>query len=120
MATTEKAVSAAELKTFIEAVEFAADSDEWIPSKRQWERIRKMIDRLDVAPPGPPNYGPPTLMALPQAPTEFGPRMAPGGMMPPQPQGIPPGVPLASGSHLQPVRAPDIDTSNGHYKSAFA
>lgn len=120
MANTDKTVSAAELKTFIDAVEFAADSDDWIPSKRQWERIRGMIERLDVTPPGPPAYAPPVMMALPQAPVDYGPSRMSGGMMPPQHQGIPQGVPIAGGNPLQAVRAPDIDTSNGQYKSAFA
>lgn len=124
MANTDKTVTAAELKTFIDAVEFAADSDEWIPSKRQWERIRGMIDRLEVAAPIPTYVNAPVIpMALP-GPSDYGQsRMAAGGMggmMQPAPQGIPAGVPIAGGNPLQAVRAPDIDTSNGQYKSAFA
>ena len=113
---TQKSVTVSELKTFIEAVEFAADVEEWIPSERQWKRIRSMIDGLvdggkqvttEVHP--TPMYQPPSLP----------PTFAPSGLagMGPPPQLA---APFTLGQPSQPVRTPDIDTSNGSYSSAFA
>jgi hypothetical protein len=125
MATSPKKVTVSELKTFIDAVEFAADTDEWIPSKRQWLRIREMIDSL--VPDAPPPAPPPQIMQLPipqhlqqpQMPMQLAPGgLGNGGMMsPPQ---IPQGVPIAAGNPGQAVRTPDIDTSSGKYQSSFA
>lgn len=118
MATTPKKVTVPELKTFIEAVEFAADTDEWIPSKRQWLKIREMINALVDTPQAAPA---PQVMQLPPIP--MGPmQMAPGGMsgMAPGPVHIPQGVPLAAGNPTQAVKTPDIDTSRGNYQSSFA
>lgn len=123
---SEKTVTVSELKTFIDAVEFAADVEgDWMPSVRQWTRIRSMIDRLEEVPaapqmmqlPQPQHYQQPQMMQLPQ------PTMAPGGMggmgMQP-PQMMNSGAPLAMHEALK-VRTPDIDTSNGKgYQSAFA
>lgn len=113
---TQKSVTVSELKTFIEAVEFAADVEEWIPSERQWKRIRSMIDGLidSGPPPAPaaqsaPAYQPPTL------PPTFAPSGLAGMVPPPQMA-----VPFALDRPSQPVRTPDIDTSNGSYSSAFA
>jgi len=39
-----------DLKTFIDAVEFASDVDEWTPSPKQWKRIRTMINDLSEEP----------------------------------------------------------------------
>lgn len=120
----EKSVSAKELKTFIEAVEFAADSDNWIPSERQWKRIRSMIDRLEEH--QPPSLSNPTeapmtyAQPMPKAPEPV--MLAPGGLMqmPTGPvQRGPLNGPFAiEASH--PVRTPDVDTSNGQYTSSFA
>lgn len=124
MTTETKKVSVKELQTFIEAVEFAADTDNWIPSERQWKRIREMINNLEstVAPqpaaaPSYPAPAAPPVYRDPAAPV----RLAPGGMPAPQyaaqPQ-LPPT--LANGASSIPVKTPDIDTSNGGYKSTFA
>lgn len=126
---TEKPVTITELKTFIEAVEFAADVESWIPSERQWKRIRSMIDRLiDVVPQAVQSqpHQPPVQKAPPQPFDSNNTRMAPGGLgsgttpsMPPP--SIPVGVPLATGSAQIPIRAPDIDTSHGKpYSTPFA
>jgi hypothetical protein len=118
---TEKPVSAKELKTFIEAVEFAADAENWVPSERQWKRIRSMIDRLEEnAPPAPaapqPMRMPEPMMHVPQGPV----MMAPGGLGGAMPMNQQPlQGPFATGS-AQPVRTPDVDTSTGGYKSSFA
>lgn len=127
----DKPVTIRELKTFIEAVEFAADSeDEWIPSKRQWIRIRSMIERLEetpataTTPPTQSSFQPPTAFAPPVM-IDYGPsRMSPGGFggqqMPLSPSSPPPGAPFAIGAPQLPVRTPDIDTSIQPYKSSFA
>jgi hypothetical protein len=118
MATTPKKVTINELKTFIEAVEFATDTDDWVPSKRQWVKIREMIDRLEET------GSTPQVMQLPipmQQPYPV--QMAPGGlsMTQPGPIQIPHGVPIAGGNNpSQAVKTPDIDTSRGSYQSSFA
>lgn len=115
----EKSVNIVQLKAFIEAVEFAADTDNWIPSERQWRRIRDMIERLEETTPAPqavqmPPIQPPVTQ---MAPPGLGGMMPPIHTMPVAPQQLP--GPFAMGSPHVPVRSPDIDTSNGQYVSAF-
>jgi hypothetical protein len=127
---TEKKTTVRDLKTFIEAVEFASDTDSWVPSARQWAKIRSMIESLEevaapqaahqtVAAPSqqyiPPTYQPqiPVMPAMPVGPSGLtaarpAPSMAPTG-----------GMPLSMGQGGA-VRAPDIDTSNGQYNSLYA
>lgn len=117
----EKKITIRELQTFIEAVEFAADSDNWIPSERQWKRIRSMIDNLvdttptRVAAPQPaPVYEQPRMPA-PDRPVMMAP---PGlGQRPPS-SGAP--APILAGAGQGMVKTPDIDTSTGPYNSDFA
>ena len=127
MTTENKKISVKELQTFIEAVEFAADTDDWIPSARQWKRIRQMIDNLEVEPPvriqsAPQNLVPPSSAPVyrnPDAPV----RMAPGGMPPPAHANMPTQLPTTFGNPNAPgvpAKTPDIDTSAGGYKSSFA
>lgn len=118
----EKQITVSELKTFIEAVEFASDKEDWIPSERQWKRIRSMIDRLtETAAPVQPapqvNYQvPQAVMALP-TPNEM--RMAPGGLGGISPSQLP--GPFAVDAPQLPVRTPHVDTSGGKpYGSPFA
>lgn len=127
MSEEKKSVTVRELQTFIEAVEFAADTDNWVPSERQWKRIREMIDNLAYRPAAPqpaPQPAPVVQYSAPampppqhQAPV----RMAPGGM-PPPPSGVsgrP--APFANpAAPSMPVKTPDIDTSSGGYESGFA
>lgn len=124
--TTEKPISVQELKTFIDAVEFASDKEDWIPSERQWKRIRSMIDRLEATPPqqqvrSEPHYAQQMQMPMP-APSAPPVMAAPSAMtqmrMPPQVQ-QPLTGPFASGGPT-PVRTPDVDTSGGNYQSAYA
>ena len=124
MAKEQKPVSVSQLKTFIEAVEFAADAEDWVPSKRQWERIRDMIERLEEVAPAAPSLVPqaaPVMMQLPvpQMASTFVP--GPGGLQMPSAPNISqlPG-PFGSGGPA-PVRTPDVDTSGGRtYQSTFA
>lgn len=122
MATSTKPVTVGELKTFIDAVEFASDTDEWVPSPRQWKRIREMIERLEERAPA----AAPAPVHQQQQPQMMVPMMVPSTMMP-APQHMPsamaavppPGVPLAAGAPNVAVKTPDIDTSNGTYVSTF-
>ncbi len=117
-----KPVTVGELKTFIDAVEFAADTDDWIPSARQWKRIREMIERLEErAAPAPQVQQP-----QPHQPQMMVPMMVPSAMMSTMHPGaapgqavLPPGVPIAGANPALPVKTPDIDTSNGQYQSTF-
>lgn len=123
-----KPVSVEKLQSFIEAVIFAADledPDAWVPTPRQWKKIREMIDNLEAASPvshQPVQYAP---MGMPQAEPQYShpPRMAgPSAMDAPmyRPTAqLPSDVPMATGSSLA-VRTPDIDTLNGNYASSFA
>lgn len=126
MADNTKPVTAVELKTFIDAVEFAADAEKWVPSERQWTRIRDMINRLEETASAPAAMAQAPQQHYMQIPTadaqiSYGPRgMGPpgGGMM--QPQGLPQGVPFAAATPQIPVKTPDIDTLGKPYTSAFA
>ena len=113
----DKKTSVKELQTFIDAVEFASDSDEWVPSKRQWDRIRSMINNLEessvTASPAPaPVYQQPHAW---NGHTSIGPSgFTPVTTLPPP--SLPSG-PFATGHGN--VRTPDVDTSNGTYQSPF-
>lgn len=126
MTTEDKKITVRELQTFIEAVEFAADTDDWIPSERQWKRIRSMIDNLVVEAPAPVvRQVQPTAADPHQLPTSRPPQpdrpvqMAPGGLSGRAPTPAPSPA-LASNTPGVPVRTPDIDTSQGPYNSGFA
>lgn len=122
-----KPVTVNELKTFIDAVEFASDSESWVPSERQWKRIREMINSLEeaAAPPPPPpvTYAPSAPLAPPQqqfVPQGFQPPMNPSMPTWTPPPNVPLAGPFASGS-ANPVKTPDIDTGHGKpYQSLFA
>lgn len=116
---TQKKVTISELKTFIDAVEFAADTEGWTPSKRQWLKIREMINALVEAPTPQAASLPQMMMPVQQGPVQ----MAPSGMAgltPPGPVHIPAGVPMAGANPAIPVKTPDIDTTRGNYQSSFA
>lgn len=131
-----KKVTITELKTFIEAVEFASDSDAWVPSERQWNRIREMINGLEEGAPAPiqHHYAPmhlpqmqhpmadiPMGMDAPGMPAGPSPLASGTAMQQPSPQMMNPRAPIAQSNGQIPVRTPDIDTSNGQgYTSSFA
>lgn len=119
-----------DLQTFIDAVEFASDQEEWVPSARQWKRIRDMINSLEETKPAPaPAVAP--VQPVSAAPLQYA---TPQFAMPPQlpqgpaqmPQMAHPGPrpalsPLLAAHEQMPVRTPDIDTGNGKpYTSSFA
>lgn len=129
-----KKTTISELKTFIEAVEFAADVESWVPSERQWARIRDMINGLEETPvaAAPQQYVPMQLpqMAHPMANIPMG-MESPGVPSGPSSlaatshtvphQVMNPRAPIATGNAQIPVRTPDIDTSSGQgYTSSFA
>lgn len=129
--TTEKPISVQELKTFIDAVEFASDKEDWIPSERQWKRIRSMIDRLEATQPqsvraeSAPMHMPMPMHMPPGAMPEPPIMAAPSAMTPMRmPQQMQPTAPTLSGPFATggptPVRTPDLDTSSGQYRSAYA
>jgi hypothetical protein len=121
MATTPKKVTVSELKTFIEAVEFAADTEEWIPSKRQWLRIREMINVLvDTQVERTVQQPQQIHLPLPSGPMQMAPGGLGAGLTPPGPIQIPQGVPMAGTNPAMPVKTPDIDTTRGNYTSSFA
>lgn len=124
MATAEtKKVTIRDLQTFIDAVEFASDTEEWVPSARQWKRIRQMINDLEESPPpqiqrqqsnqpnfGTPQYaGPPISGSSLAVPAGYQQQTQPAVQLPPV---------FGTGAQ-QPAKTPDIDTSNGQYKSNF-
>lgn len=122
----DKKVTARDLKTFIEAVEFAADSDTWVPSERQWKKIRSMIDQLEevVAPPPQPVRMAAPAMTLPvEMPQQAmqPPRMAPGGLGGGFAGGAGPqgGLTAFGMGQSGALKVPDIDTSNGQYNTPF-
>ena len=127
--TKTKVVTVSELQTFIEAVEFLSETENWTPTLRQWTRIREMIANLHTASPvaatqpvayaqaRPMQYGShpqDAVMALPSAPP------GPGWNAAPQHSNNPLlGVPDVNNIN-NPVRTPNIDTSNGQsYSSSF-
>lgn len=121
MTTEQKKISVKELQTFIEAVEFAADTEEWIPSARQWKRIRQMIDNLETEAivrqvinntVAPVHRAPdrPVIMAPQGMPTTFQ-----GVPTPPSSPAFGMSTPIGV-----PAKTPDIDTSAGGYNSTFA
>jgi hypothetical protein len=134
MAERNKIITVRDLQTFIEAVEFASDLEEWVPSAKQWKRIREMINNLEDPVPAqitpqdrpfePPVYVQPPTMAAPVyatppgLATSFGPPGSNG-----IPNGYPTGIPQ-SGPFSQgpvPIKTPDVDTSGGKgYQSSFA
>lgn len=124
MATEHKKISVKELQTFIEAVEFAADIEDWIPSARQWKRIREMIDSLE-------SETPRTVAAVQQLTVPQQPYRDPNAPLQRAPAGMPAPTQVAPQQPLPPVfanpaapnvpaKTPDIDTSTGGYKSGFA
>lgn len=118
MADKKTTTTIRDLQTFIDAVEFASDQEEWVPSARQWKRIRDMINSLEetkveVRPAEPVRYNQPTSFAMPPMPTQ------PSGLNVPMPTG--PHNPLLASNPHGPVRTPDIDTGHGKpYQSSFA
>jgi len=135
---SDKKFTVAELKTFIDAVEFATEIDdtvEWTPTPKQWKRIRAMIDNLEETV-APAVQHQPQMMQVPQFPHPMqhipmgmdapgipagpSPLMQPQQsqpMLPPQQIG---GVRAPFGSEGMKAKTPDIDTSRGNYQSSFA
>lgn len=125
---SEKKTTVRDLKTFIDAVEFASDQEEWVPSARQWKRIRQMIEDLEEVvekAPAPPAVYPqtqPPAGPLQFAPSSIGPAVPQYTPQYSMPQGGMPQVnnPLLASHGQVPVRTPDIDTNGKPYTSSFA
>ena len=101
MSTSPK-VTAAELKTFIDAVEFAADNENWVPSERQWKRIREMINNLET----PVVMPAPFIPASQPTPNYSAMQQMPSIPMPSLPIAPPAPIPFSSPDPSIPIRAP--------------
>ncbi len=113
-----KKITIRDLQTFIDAVEFASDQEEWVPSAKQWKRIKDMINNLEAEP------AIPTAMQLYSPPVHSGFAQPIHEPMPAIPAG-PSSMPSFSSPVVAPPifanpRTPDIDTSTGKYQSGFA
>lgn len=123
----QKNISVKEFKMWLEGVE-EMQEEGWTPNSTQWVRIRDKIRIIEETTGGfvQPQFGPrqqpvgqppaPAPMPVMQAPHQF----APAGMTsltPPEPAGR---SPLTGGPTTIPIKTPDIDTSNGGYRSSFA
>mgnify|MGYP006055157819 CR=1 FL=1 len=144
MSDAEKPITVLELKTFIDAVEFAADTDEWVPSARQWHKIRGMINRLQDTPtqqiPVQQQWtqhqtAAPNILTSSNSPNDGRavannelPIDGPSQLLSNVAQALEkthatrvnPNVPMATGAPGNPVKTPNVDTSGGSYKSSFA
>lgn len=125
-----KPITISELRTFIEAVEFASEQEQgWVPNARQWARIREMIFNLEAEPAMPVRtYEYAQQMVPPMPPVMYEREPMPATLpsvaaFPAGPAALPAIAPrhppVASPSFTTP-RTPDIDTSNGQYTSSFA
>lgn len=124
----QKNISVKEFKMWLEGVE-EMQEEGWVPNSTQWARIRDKIRCIAEEPQGftAPQFGPrqaPQQVGQPPAPPPMPvmqqPQFAPAGMTglaAPEPGGR---GPLAGGPTTIPVKTPDIDTSNGGYRSSFA
>lgn len=114
--------SVQQLKTFIEAVEFLADSPDWVPNERQWKKIREMIESIptDVpqqVAPAPQQVYQQAYPQQPMAPVQYGGHSQLDAVLASQ-QAVPQrAAPMSSGAMS---KTPDIDTSRGPYQSWFA
>lgn len=125
--TKHKPVTIPELKMFIEAVEFASDTDEWTPSVRQWTKIRSMIDSLQESPvkaqgtqPAPSTNADQQLHQL-QNVGQQAQMLSPGDSQLHQLSQLHNAQPHPQ-SHQnssEKWRTPNIDTSNGNYDPPF-
>ncbi len=124
----QKNISVKEFKMWLEGVE-EMQEEGWTPNPTQWARIREKIRSIEETAGGftAPQFGPrqtapvgqppaPVPMPTMQAPQQFAPAGM-TGLAPPEASGR---APLAGGPGTIPVKTPDIDTSNGGYRSNFA
>lgn len=115
------AISVKEFKMWLQGVE-EMQTEDWIPDARQWVKIREKIDQIadmqttQTAIPdnqtrvARPLYNNDSPVEIPPQFTIPIPQMPPTGLS---------GVPLATSESMK-VTTPNIDTSNGQYKSQFA
>lgn len=128
-----KAQSLTEFRAWLSGVE-EMQEDGWVPNSTQWELIRERIDKIkiddvqdlgQVTPPqstqrpsGPAimNNQPDPGLEIPQVPSTFDRAGAAGNFVPNETNQ--PKIPHAV-DPKKPVTTPEIDTSNGDYKSGF-
>ena len=60
MSEDVQTTSPQKLKSLIEALDLMHDEDEWVPTDKQWKRIKQMIETLDERPAAPAPLNPAT------------------------------------------------------------
>jgi hypothetical protein len=127
MSEEEKKVTTVQkLKSLIEAIDLMSEEDEWVPSAKQWRRIKEMIETLEEPEPAntygrPPVQTPQSSMTAPgtrpaagaqPAPRAPGPNPLESGILnfPEVPSAIPADAPRApSSSGLTPPAASPVE-----------
>lgn len=122
---TDTTISVREFRMWLQGVEEMQDAG-WTPTTQQWAKIREKIDSIrDMAIPETP-------VNIQMSPTFVNPNVRAPGLATHEQVVIPAGPsnlnytpeptfinPLLAGSGGQ-IKTPDIDTSNGGYRSGFA
>lgn len=130
-----KAQTLTEFKAWLTGVEEMQDEG-WVPNEQQWQLIRERIDQIKVEEAKKPNTSPqtrqvpasagdvpvaesPALDAIPHVPSSFDranvTQVEQGSSLQPRPTP----QPHAPANPKEAVRTPDVDTSDGNYKSGF-
>ena len=120
MAARKKKTYLTEFKAWLEGVEEMQD-DDWVHNPEQWKKIRGKIESLEEEPPAPvvnnpASYSPSAIPQFPPAESHFDNVVL--QTAPKEQIVMNPDAPIAKEANI-PVKAPDIDTSKGDYKSAF-
>lgn len=115
-------ITVKEFQMWLSGVEEMQPED-WSPDKRQWERIREKINQLDTEPPHVPQHqSVPIMASQPREYVESTPYMSYGGSgLASVPTPARPNNPLFANSDnpSSMVRTPNLDTSDGNYRTAF-
>lgn len=113
-----------QFRAWLEGVE-EMQEDGWTPDVRQWTKIREKIDmiRSQPAPAQPAPFVPHPAANVPVQQTVPPPSAFDQVTTQPAPRApiqLNPDAPIANDpTGKVPVKAPDIDTSDGNYKSSF-
>lgn len=123
MAKNNKKITLAEFRAWLEGVEELQPRG-WTPDSTQWKRIRDKINSIEESSARGLTSGAVAPQQRFQAPVQGAPSMLP----PPAPpvQGGVPNLPVAPQGKLGipvgpdgKIKTPDIDTSDGKFKSSF-
>ena len=121
----KQSITLEQFRAWLEGVE-EMQEDGWAPDVRQWTKIRERIDRI-VSGGGSANLTFPNHPVIPTQPAVFNAPVpaAPSVLeqltdKPAPAMKMSPNAPIADDpTGKRPVKAPDIDTSDGNYSSAF-